>query len=474
MTRSAAIYCRISKDRTGAGLGVDRQRSDCEELAARLGWTVAAVHTDNDISAYSGKPRPGYRALLEDIASGRIDAVIAWHNDRLHRSPAELEGYISVCEARGAPTHCVKAGPLDLSTPSGRLVARQLGAVARYEVDHLIDKTKAAKLQAARAGKYRGGRRAFGYDSDGVTVRPLEAALVADASKRVLHGETLASIAREWNARGVLSAGWHPPLIASTWTSIAVHKVLIRPRNAGLIEIDGEQVAKACWPAIVGEDVWRAVRALLGNPSRRRPRSADRVWLGSGLFRCGVCNDGTTMRSASSTGGATGPKRPTYRCKNGAHLARVAEPVDIYVTECTLARLRRPDARLLLRRTDKGIDTEALGTEAQALRVRLDELAGLFAVGAVTASQLAEGTAKIRARISECETQLAAAAVGSPLAGFVGTGDDVENAWQAASVSRRKAVIDALMVVTLLPAPRGRRPGGGYFDPDCVEITWRT
>jgi len=50
-TPRAAIYARISKDKIGAGLGADRQQADCRELAGRLGWTVAEVFTDNDISA---------------------------------------------------------------------------------------------------------------------------------------------------------------------------------------------------------------------------------------------------------------------------------------------------------------------------------------------------------------------------------------------------------------------------------------
>jgi site-specific DNA recombinase len=45
------IYCRISRDRVGAGLGVERQEEDCRDLANRLRWDVVDVYTDNDLSA---------------------------------------------------------------------------------------------------------------------------------------------------------------------------------------------------------------------------------------------------------------------------------------------------------------------------------------------------------------------------------------------------------------------------------------
>lgn len=461
MFRSAAIYCRISKDRAGAGLGVDRQEHECRQLAERLGWTVTVVHTDNDLSAYSGKPRPGYRALLDDLRTGRVDAVLAWHNDRLHRSTAELEEYIEV--SGKAPTHFVKAGPLDLSTASGRMTARITGAVARHEVEHMIERQKAAKMQAAQAGKFRGGPRPFGYERDGITVRPDEAACVLDATRRVLRSESLGSIARDWNKRGITSS------TGTRWRPVAVRDMLIRPRNAGIIEHAGELVAKAQWPAIVPEEEWQAVRELLTAPGRRTPRSNEERWLGSGIFRCGVCTDGTTVRSAVFGTGRR--SRATYRCKAGAHCCRVAEPVDEMVTKVVLRRLNQPDARLLLS-ARPGVDIAALSAESEALRLRLSELAAMFADGAVTRVQLAEGTGRIRERLGEIAAQMAAAAAGSPLAGFADS-DDVQAAWEAATVSQRKAVIDTLMTVTLLPAPRGRRPGGGYFDPDSVRIEWR-
>jgi len=47
----AAIYTRISKDRDGNKLGVQRQLTECTALADRLGWDVVTTLTDNDVSA---------------------------------------------------------------------------------------------------------------------------------------------------------------------------------------------------------------------------------------------------------------------------------------------------------------------------------------------------------------------------------------------------------------------------------------
>ena len=69
----AAIYCRISDDREGAGLGVARQEADCRPLCERRGYSGDAIrlYIDNDVSAYSGKRRPEYERL-PGAARGRL------------------------------------------------------------------------------------------------------------------------------------------------------------------------------------------------------------------------------------------------------------------------------------------------------------------------------------------------------------------------------------------------------------------
>ena len=152
----AAFYCRISSDPRDTGLGVDRQREECAALATARGWRVVATHVDNDVSAYSGKRRPGYLALLEAIEAGRVDVVVAWHPDRLHRSPLVLEGFIAAVEKADVAVHTVTAGQWDLSTATGRFFARQLGGVARYESEHRSERLRAKLEQNAHRGVTHG------------------------------------------------------------------------------------------------------------------------------------------------------------------------------------------------------------------------------------------------------------------------------------------------------------------------------
>jgi site-specific DNA recombinase len=462
MGRKAAIYVRISEDKTGAGLGIERQEDDCRALAGRLGWDVVEVYSDNDTSAYSGKPRPGYRHLLADLRTGVADAVLCWHTDRLHRSPVELEEYIEVCQPREIPTQTVKAGPLDLATPSGRLMARQLGAYARFESEHHSDRAKRARLQAATDGRWLGGLRPFGYGADGMTVIEAEAEAIRWMATEVLAGTSLRAIARKLNAEGTFTSQGRP------WTPRAVTWLLRRPRNAGLSQHHGEPIGLARWPAILDEDTWRGVVAVLGDPARSTTGSRARRWLLSGLALCGVC--GEPVQSGVAVWGDR--RVPSYVCPI-RHVRRNAVELDNFVEAVVVKRLSRPDAAELLAPDQTG-DVAALHAQDAVLRARLDELGRLFGDGVIDALQLASGTASIRTQREDVTASLSAASRGSVLAGVA----DAENAaevWEGLDLSRRRAIVDVLLEVTILRTKRGgaRRKGETTFDPASVAVEWK-
>lgn len=472
----AAIYCRISKDREGAGLGVERQEADCRELADRLGWTVVQVFPDNDMSAYSGKPRKQYLRMLEAIGRGEVDAVLCWHTDRLHRSPAELEDYIRTCDPREIPTHCVKAGPLDLSTPSGRLVARQLGAVARYEVEHMSERIRGQKEKAVASIGYIGGARPFGYGKVirddkkniiGQETVEAEAAFIRDAVTRVISGESVHAITKQWKAAIPAPRG------GDGWTPMNVRRVLMNPRNAGLVVHNGRVVegARGCWEAIITEDEWRAVTDILNNPDRvTYSGSRSLKWLGTGLYRCGTEGCGAPMRSAGvSSRGKDGAKHAAYRCRTGAHVSIRAEQVDERVHAAVCGLLAMHGADLIERPDDDDGGANALHEQANTYRARLDELEDMLGDGELSRSAFVRQRDRIQSKLDAVNEQLAARASCSVLAG-VADAPDPAAAYLAQAIERQRSIVDSLMLVTVLPGKAGRLPKGVTFDAGRLRI----
>jgi DNA invertase Pin-like site-specific DNA recombinase len=446
----AGVYLRQSRYQNGSGLAVARQREDCLKLCRDRGW-APTEYLDNDVSAYSGKKRPAYERMLTDIEAGKLNAVVVWDLDRLHRRPIELEHFIDLADTHHLALATV-SGDTDLGTDSGRLFARIKGAVARSEGERKSARQRRAQLQAAERGLPAGGPRAFGYERDGITVRENEAQALRQAYASLLAGRSMVGIARDLDAAGFVTAR-----LGKRFNHSAARAVLINPRNAGLRAYRGEIVGLAAWPANVDEDTWRAAHALLTDSERRRgPGSSARKWLLGGLALCGRCDDGTTVKVTYREADANGRNVRAYRCHKSSHLTREASFCDWRVTERVIARLSRDDACGLLIDDDRE-DLAALRSEQSTLRLRLDQLADAFADGTATHSQFRSGTERLRTRLADLEARMVHVDRAPLLADLV-TAGDVRKAWEGIGLDRQRAVIDVLYKVTLLPRGPGRKP----------------
>lgn len=390
--------------------------------------------------------------------------MLAWHEDRLHRAPRELEDYIDACEPRRVVTHFAQAGELDLATASGRMTARIRGAVSRQESEHKSERTRRAQRKAAEAGKWLGGAPPFGWNlvGDGsATLNRREAREIREAAKSLLAGASLGSIVADLNTRGVTTSTGRP------WSYTSLRQVLTRPRNAGLSTLNGEIVGRTTWPAILTEDTWRAVCAVLENPDRRRSTSNRVRWLLAGIAVCGKEGCGEPLRSATvASNRARGTNRTVYRCRvgGGGHVARSAEPLDEHVEGIMLGLLARPDFMAALATREDSPDAEGLRLEAVSIRASMGEAADLFTAHSITGAQLAKITKGLQDRLSDTESAMARAARGSALAPFVGR--DPAKVWKALTIDRKRAVVRELMTITVLPS--GKR--GNVYDGDLVKI----
>ncbi len=451
MSTPVVAYCRISNDHEGAGLGVARQAADCRDLAASLGLGEPEIITDNDMSAYTGRRRPGYERLLSGLGERKWSTVLAWHVDRLTRSPKDLETLVDVLNAAGAALHTVKGGRVDLTTAEGRLQARILGSLARYESEHRSDRIRRKMREIAEAGRPNGGARPYGYEADQLSPRPDEALIVLELTRRIIEGEKPYSLARDLRTRGV------PTPRGGAWSPSIVRTLVLRHRNAGLRATGTRTaapvvVAEAQWPAIVPRDAWEAARAILTDPTRRtNPKGGNAPsTLLSGIARC-AC--GGTVQAGGSR--KDGPRY--YRCgADGCYIKRRADLVEDVAVGLTLAWLER-ERVAAEPPVEPGRDDPR--AQADALRAQMERLEDMSVTGEISRDGYRRNRDRILGDLAALERAEALLRVPSPVEGVTAA------AWKDLPLDRRRAIVDYLWIVTVLPLGRGRHAG-----PESIDI----
>lgn len=449
----AVLYLRMSLDRTGEGAGVERQETACRALADARGWDVVRVFTDNSVSASKGV-RPQWEAMLTAASAGSFDLVVSWAMDRLVRRSSDLERLIET----GVRAATVQ-GDLDLTTVQGELVGGILAGVARAEVRQKGERQRAANRQRAEAGQMGWTRRPFGYDrvdSKGqarVVTVPEEVEALQRAAKTVLNGATLAAAARQLDAEG------HTTSTGGPWSVTSLRRTLLSPRYAGRSSYLGADVAAGEWPVVLDADTQERLAAVLREPRRRVQQGTELRYLLSGSARCGRCGE----RLYASPMGSGEQRRTVYKCRRD-YLARRADLVDEVVVGVVLARLQQPDAVSLLTATE---DVDALRRRVVDLRERRDAIASLVADGLLGPAAAREQAQGLTSRLQAAESDIERALGTSPAAALV-SADDVTAAWQALTLRQQRAVVDELLVATVLPAGKGVR-----WSPEQVAIEWK-
>jgi site-specific DNA recombinase len=457
-----AVYCRISLSRFGDTVKVDDQEKICRALAKQRGWLVVQKHVyvDNSRSAWKrDRKRPGWDAMLEAIERGELDAIVVYHGDRLIRQPWDLELLLRLADDRHlhltSPT-----GERDLDNPDDRYILRIEAAGNCRESDNTSRRTKRHYERLAEKGMARpGGRggRSFGFNTDGLTLRRSETKVIKEASRRVLAGEKVGAICRDLATRKIRTTA------GNDWEHTSLKKLLLRPRIAGLLERDGQIVGKAAWPAILDRDVWESVRAVLQGKAEAFSYTTNaRRWLLTGLALCGTCDEPVSIRHNTRSAALLG-----YGCINKAcpvKVHRAVHHLDPYVESAAIAFLNDDAFRARMRPAESGrLVAEMHRLEAARQRMLLafadDDSADAADVMRVSLGKNRQDTERVRVELANSQ----AAHALDDLWGI-----DLGR-WQDLGLDRRRAAVNALMVVRILPSGR-RGPG---FDPASVELLQR-
>lgn len=428
-----------------------RQLEDCKALVASHEWTLAREpYVDNDISATTGKARPQYEQLLADIRANLVDAVVAWHPDRLYRKLSDLEGLLDAIERRDVIMRTVRAGEIDLSTPTGRMLARIVSSVATAEGEMKSDRWRRSVRQRREAGQMPGsGPRMMGWTRSGELIQD-EADDIRWLAAQIEGGSSLNALAKAAEQRGIRSS------LGNVMSNAAIRRLLLNPRLAGHSVLKGEIIGRGTWPPILDDETWETVRAVLtSSPSRPTP---PRVSTLVGLIYCGGC--GKPMVTGSRVTKLHTLSR-TYRCtrdvvKGGCQkVSMAAEPVEEVVEAYARERLNHPATREHLASLRRVPRMEL--AELTALQERLVELERQLDEPGVPVTAIVRAMDRTRARIEE----LSVAVNSIPRV----TLPDVAADWPEDVATRRALVALVVERVTIQP-----NPAGGRLDLERIAV----
>ena len=266
--------------------------------------------------------------------------------------------------------------------------------------------------------------RLTGYTVAGEVV-PDEAEVVAQMFARFVAGDSL---------RGI--AAWLPSAAPTrngrVWNPSSVRTMLTNPRYAGRAIYRGKPTGRrGAWEAIIDDATFDAAQEILADPRRIANRKGtDRRYLGSSIYRCGVC--ARTVRSHSGN---------RYRCVEGGHITRLAPSIDAFVTAVIRERLSRPDISDLLTEPDNG-EAIRLAEEVGDLRCRLSQVEADYDADLIDGRRYAVKTEKLRAQLAAVENARGRALGNAGLASVLGAPDPAAAfsnaaAWYSACGPRR-------------------------------------
>lgn len=142
-------YVRVSK--------VDGSQVTYLQRDALLSASVDAGHLYEDASSGKNDDRPGLAACFKALREG--DTLVVWKLDRLGRDLRHLVNTVHDLTARGIGFKVLTGhgASIDTTSPSGKLVFGIFAALAEFERELIVERTKAG-LAAARARGRFGGR----------------------------------------------------------------------------------------------------------------------------------------------------------------------------------------------------------------------------------------------------------------------------------------------------------------------------
>lgn len=461
----AALYTRVSAVKRDYRSTAE-QETELREQADREGWEIVRVFREpgRGASRHSRKTRPEYAKVLDLIGSGDIDLVATWACSRAQRDLAVYVQLRDACASNGV-LWSYSGHVYDLTRGDDRFRTGLDALLSEREAEETRENVLRAVRANAAAGRPH-GRANYGYrrvyDPETKTLvkvvkHPKQAAIVKEAARRLLAGESLFAVAADFTSRGIPT-----PAGRSRWRQTTVKRLVTNPTYIGKRTHHGAVVADALWPAILTKADYHHLVAKLNDPARNTWRETSIRHLLTGIANCGVCGSPVAaMRNRNC---------PSYACSTNFCVSRKESWVDDVVRAVLVERLSRPDALALFADDEPNDAVQAAMDEAAELQAELDGYIDTVGQpGGVSRATLAKIEARLQPLIDAANRRAQQRSTLPAAVHHIAGSADVGVWWDKQTLTLRREIIRALVKIEILPAGQGSRT----FDPQKIQITWR-
>lgn len=407
----AVAYCRFSSEQQRDGFSIEAQLAAIKDYCDREGIDLVDHYIDEAKSGTNAE-RANFQRMVANASTRTFDLVIVHKLDRFSRDRYDFAVYRKLLRDHGVALRSVIERIDD--SPESIILEGMLESMAEYYSKNLARETMKGLKVRARQG-LACSNRPFGYDivEGRFVLNEANAVIVREIFGRVISGESLASIARSLEQRGIRGSR------GAVFSYPSLQKIIRNTIYYGDYTFGGEVVASAAAAPILDMETWAAANARLDshrNRAYRRIKAEE--YLLTGILYCGVC--GGHYSGHCSHGKKKIYRR--YRCTNAtkrkcdasvvnkekleAFVIEMIE-IDLYGTRFISSMTEQLKDRL--KRRSKVSDFTKIKKELNSLKAKNERLLDLYLDASITKNQYVTRATEMGEKIKVLEAQLKAA-----------------------------------------------------------------
>ena len=288
----AVIYARYSSH-SQKDVSIDDQVKACQKFAEQNGLLISDVYADRAISGKTDR-RPAFQRMMKDAACGKFLYVIAWKSNRIGRNM--LEAMQNDLRLRDLGVRTLYTEEDFEDNAAGRFALRNMMSVNQFYIENMAEDVMRGMTGNAEACKAN-GLLPFGYQKakDGtIEIDEPRAEIVREIFTRVANQETIMSIAKDLNTRGIKTA------IGKEWHRTSFQVMLRSEKYLGVYSWGNVRI-EGGMPRIISDELFQRVQEVLKMKKGNRSRANENgEYLLTGKLFCGLC--GSPMIGISGTG----------------------------------------------------------------------------------------------------------------------------------------------------------------------------